>query len=849
MSSKSSAENLKEFLAVRPLPDRPGVYDCDRWRIDAEQRVLFLDQTPVPLAPRDFDLLAVLVEHAGRVVSKEELLKRVWGPVIVEEGNLASHVSVLRAVLARVESTARAIETVPKRGYRFAATLDTAPRPLETPASVPTSVAHEAMPVVVPQSASRQLEDSPHEVSGPAPTKRIAMALWRKFALAAAAVVALWAGIAGWRAGNEPHLPFAERDWLLVADFENQTGDVRFDAALLTALTVSLEQSQFVNVYPRSRLPGVFARMQKPQDARLDEALAREICTRESVRALVAASITRTGTQYALAARLVDPTTGTAIRSYWRQVPDESELLASLQEIGSELRRDLGESLAGIAAADRPLAEVTTPDLDALRMYSEGQRNWEIARYGLAVDGYKAALAVDSEFAMAHAALGRAYYSYAYNRVDLGLEHFQRALALTGRTSARERLMIEADFAAARRDWPRAIELYQRHAALYPRDVTGRQNLGQVYLNAGQLVDAVDNLQLALKEDPTNPKLLNNAAVAYAKLDRFGDAIPLFERAIQADSNFLERHNFRFNYATILFGAGQRERARQVMLPQTRAGNDQDRAWRALGLYAQFEGRYRDAAEYFTKAVAAPASADDAALARARNLGFLASVLAIGGDTAAAREHLVTALGSLDAHGTAPAYFRARLAAALADVGAVAEARAELRKLAALAEEPTNKMAKWQIAAAIAAANGEHLEAVRLSEQALAASPDDASRLLVRYLLARELQAAGETERAIAAYDELARVPRGQWLGWEAQSMHQLARLSLARLHAARGDTQLASEAVAPLQDDWRHADKDFPPVRELARLVAALTAPANAAVPERLAAAAPNAPAKPVRD
>ena len=114
--------------------------------------------------------------------------------------------------------------------------------------------------------------------------------------IAALGFVALVIGVVSfWLLRGWPAFSFRSRDSVLIADFENQTGDPRFDNALGTAFAVSIEQSRYANVFPRTRLDAVLARMEKPPGERITPALGREICQRENVRGLIAASITRTG--------------------------------------------------------------------------------------------------------------------------------------------------------------------------------------------------------------------------------------------------------------------------------------------------------------------------------------------------------------------------------------------------------------------------------------------------------------------------------------------------------------------------------------------------------------------------
>jgi hypothetical protein len=142
---------------------------------------------------------------------------------------------------------------------------------------------------------------------------------------------------------------------VLLADFENQTGDPRFDSARATAFTVSIEQSRYANVFPRMELDAVLKRMGRPQNERVTPTLGREICQRENVRALIASSITRTGQEYALTAQLIDPKTGDTVRAYTERSSGEDHILEALDVLSRDVREALGESLYQIQS-DRQTA-------------------------------------------------------------------------------------------------------------------------------------------------------------------------------------------------------------------------------------------------------------------------------------------------------------------------------------------------------------------------------------------------------------------------------------------------------------------------------------------------------------
>jgi DNA-binding winged helix-turn-helix (wHTH) protein/tetratricopeptide (TPR) repeat protein len=821
------------------------------YRLDVEQRALYRGNELIPLTPRSFDLLTILVRNAGRIVSKDEIFQEVWGATIVEDGTLTWHVHALRQALANGDESARYIETVPKRGYRFVAPLELglglgldgeagtfartrmiddaplgandeiaidpyapAPAPVE-PQAAPAPAAERA----APGSHARRASDQR------AAKKR----LWLWISAAAAVLVAGVASVMFWRTDTEAALPYAKRDWLLIGRFENQTGEQRFDEALLTALTISLEQSSFVNVFPRARIATTLERMKKPAETTLDEALAREICQREGLRALVMPSITRTGTAYAVAARLSDPSTGNTVRAYLIRADDETRVLAAMQELATALRRDLGESIREIDASNLSLERVTTPVLEALRLYSRGVEDWRRGRNGEAVASFEAAVALDPEFAMAQAALGKAEYSTFRNRPDRGNEYFQRALASSGRTTARERQLIAAEFAASRSDVDEARELYSQYARNFPDDQSMHARMGELFLNNANPRDAIGPLQKALDVDPHDAKAAFNIAVAYANSGDFVEAARRIDRVLELDPALLERSTFGTTHGFILFGAGERAKALEKFAAMLKNPNQVWRGERALGMVDINDGHYAAAEKRFRAAldaVDAVVSAD-VNLSRSRNWSYLASVHAARGQRAEALKALDASVAALDAHGTSPVEFRARLGVAYARLGNVEAAAREIERAAAIVQP---RRARDLIT--VQAAQGElelargQLPKARELIEAAARGNAGVEQLLIVASLAHVREAAGDTAGAREAYTRLVAV-RTAGIGWEAREPWLLAHYELARLLHQAGDVEGARQKLAVLSAEWRDADADVPAVKKLRELEAALATPA----------------------
>lgn len=285
-----------------------------------------------------FRLLSVLAEKSGQVVTRDELRRRLWpADTFVDfEVGLNTAVKKLREALGDEVETPRYIETVPRRGYRF------------------LGDAKQIWPSAGTGFGATEIrsDDIPRESPAPPDGRR---SRWKTWALATGLVLVVVSGVGLWLLYGRPAFSFNSRDSVLVSDFENQTGDPRFDEALRTAFAVSLEQSRRANVFPQVRLASVLQLMGKSSTERITPEVGREICQRENIRGLIIGSITRTGQEYALSAELIDPLTGATVRSYAERSYSEDHILDALDVIAADVRRDLGESLYQIQRADRPL--------------------------------------------------------------------------------------------------------------------------------------------------------------------------------------------------------------------------------------------------------------------------------------------------------------------------------------------------------------------------------------------------------------------------------------------------------------------------------------------------------------
>jgi len=291
--------------------------------------------------------------------------------------------------------------------------------------------------------------------------------IWRR-PIAVALEVALVAVLVGvplfYLTRPEPAIAFANRDFVVVGDLKNLTGDQAFDDSLQAAFRVGLEQSRYINIVPDLSVRNTLKRMERDATTPVDRTVGSEIALREGARALVLPTIAEVGGRVRLTAEIVDPTTQTSVYSESVDGAGEDSVLPSMDSLLKKMRERLGESLGSIGETSAPLAEVTTKNLDALKAYSLGIQAVTEAKAADAIALFKRATEIDPDFALAYLYLTNIYYSTG--RRAQAHEYVMKATSNLKRLTMREQMMAQG-FAAffetpevLRERWSTFIKMY-----------------------------------------------------------------------------------------------------------------------------------------------------------------------------------------------------------------------------------------------------------------------------------------------------------------------------------------------------------------------------------------------------
>jgi eukaryotic-like serine/threonine-protein kinase len=394
-------------------------------------------------------------------------------------------------------------------------------------------------------------------------------------------------------------LAFQERDWILITDFENQTGEQVFDGSLATALTVGIQQSHYVNVFPPSRIQETLKRMRRTDMKKVDETIGREIALREGIKGLLACGINKVGENYLLTARIVDPNKQTAVFSDSSRAKGKEEVLGSLDELARKVRRALGESMTKISEQRVILARATTSSLEALKYYTGS-----LAASGdISFQLLKQAIELDPDFAMAHAEMGLKNY-IGGNRVD-GEKHFQKALSLLDRLTMREKLWIRALVEDWRGNRDQGIQNYKVYLAQYPDDIRAWFRLGYAYLITRQFDQGLEAFKKFVELDNANAAGYINLASCYKGLEKDEEALANYQKAFVLNPDEATGLFVNNEYGYLLVRMGKIQEARQTfekMIAQP--DNDKKtKGYRSLGLLQMYQGKYSAAQDSLKEAV------------------------------------------------------------------------------------------------------------------------------------------------------------------------------------------------------------------------------------------------------
>jgi serine/threonine protein kinase/tetratricopeptide (TPR) repeat protein len=596
------------------------------------------------------------------------------------------------------------------------------------------------------------------------------------------------------------------KDTLLLADFENKTGDAIFDGTLRQGLAVQLQQSPFLSFLPGPEVRETLRMMGHSSDDRITPEMGREICERQGLKAFVSGTIATLGSHYVLTLVAVNGHNGSMLAHEQVEATSKEEVLTALSQVATRLRKQLGESLSSIEKYDTPVEQATTHSLEALQAYSLGQKMMVVrGDFTAASQHFQHAISLDPGFAMAYASLGTAHHNLGEK--NLAAENTRKSFELRERVSEREKYYIESHYYHfVTGNLEEARKVYELWAQAYPREFVPPANLGVLYQSLGQYDKALEEFREALRLAPDDALTYGNLVISYICLNRLTEARATAEEAQAKNFDSADLHLFLYELGFLQHDATRM--AEQVARAMGKPGQE------SLLLYfeantAAYSGQLNKAREFSRQAVASAKRAGE----KDRAAGAEATAAlseALFGNAVEARQRATTATAQSIGQ---DAQYAAALALSMA--GDSSRAQRIVEELAKRFPEDTIVQFNYlpTIRAQLAlnrndtAKAAEALQAAAPYELGVAGGTAFSTNMYPVYVRGGIYLAAKQGALASAEFQRILDRPGVV----TNEPIAALACLGVARAYVLQGDTFKARAAYQDFLTLWKNADSDIP--------------------------------------
>ncbi|HSE98863.1 MAG TPA: tetratricopeptide repeat protein, partial [Blastocatellia bacterium] len=496
-------------------------YEFGPFRIDPLQRVLLREGKPVMLPPKVFETLFVLVERSGQVVEREKLIETVWPETFVEENNLTQNISALRKTLGDGRDEHRYIETIPRRGYRFAAQVrevwdECADLTIYDQTTVRIAVREETEEIVEPVAAS--------------PLAR----RWglNRALLAASIMVIVLAGVIYWVAINTTpadtgigQTPF--KGSIAVLPFKALgagEGNEYLGLGMADTLITKLSNIGQIKVRPTSAV-------RKYADNEQDSlAAGRE----QRVDAVLEGSFLRSGDKMRVTVRLLSVRDGSPLWAY-----KCDEVCTDLFELQDSITEEVaGALMLKLSGRERErLTKRHTESVEAYQAYLKGRFFWNKRTpedFRKAAEQFQQAIAIDPNYALGYAGLADCYFFSGEGAKTV--EALSKAIELDD--TLIEAITTQAYYLSVQWDWSEAERLFKRAIELNPNYPPARHWYAFHLAALGRFPEAIEEINRARELDPLS--LIINTDVGHILYfsRRYDQAIEAYRRVLEMEPNF-----------------------------------------------------------------------------------------------------------------------------------------------------------------------------------------------------------------------------------------------------------------------------------------------------------------------
>jgi serine/threonine protein kinase/tetratricopeptide (TPR) repeat protein len=659
------------------------------------------------------------------------------------------------------------------------------------------------------QQLKREVETGNITVSDFIPEPRPSRSRWRELTAGIASLVILLA-VAAWYYAARPAHALSRVDTVVLADFDNKTGDPIFDETLRQGLAAQLQQSPFLSLVSDQHIQQTLRLMGQPPDAKLSPKIIADLCQRAGSKAYLSGSISNLGTTYVIGVSAVNCQTGDYLAQEQVTANGKENVLKALGEASTKLREKLGESLKTVQKLDTPIEQATTPSLEALQAYSLGRTTMQgKGDYVGAVPLLKRSIDLDPKFAMAYAMLGTSYHNLGETK--LSAESTSKAYDLRSRVSEWEKFYIESHYYHfVTGDLEKAREAYELWAQIYPREQVPPLNLGVIYQTLGQHEKSLTEFRQALRLAPDSLKF-GDVVSDLIHLNRFDEARAAADEALS--KNFDSADLRLYLYQLAFLNHDLASMARQVSRAAGKPGEENAMLYLEAGT-AAYSGKLAAAREFSRQATTSAGRAGEKEM-EADYEAAAALSEALYGNITETRQHVAITLAK--SNGRDAQYLAALALAVIADSVRSQVLAEDLQK-----RFPNDTVVRFNYLPTLHAhlflnAPGRSPDNLAKAVQALAvASPYELgipaigtfwTNLYPVYIRGQAFLASHQAAPAAAEFQKIL-----DWRGVVAnEPIGALAHLGLARAYALAGDTKKSRAAYNDFLTLWKDADPNIP--------------------------------------
>lgn len=501
----------------------PKNFVFDDFEIDTERRLLLKGGEAVALNAKAFDLLIVLAQNHGTILSKKDLLDTVWEGQFVEENNLTVHISALRKIFGEKKNEHRFIATIPGKGYKFIAEIN----PTDNEIIVEN---HKIEKIIVEEV--EEAEEIEPEIKRLPDGKNDSRRVWF-VALAALILAAIATGFWFFTKKAAPIESIAVMPFV----YENGSAENEY---LSDGMTESLinNLSQIPNLTVKARASVFYYKGKEIAPPKIGSEL--------NVQAVLLGRISERGDSLNISLELVDAKTNNHLwgEQYTRKLSD----LAVLQ---NEIARDVSAKLRRKLANDEALQKGQTANAEAYNLYLKGRFLWNKRKredHLKALAAFKQAIALDTNFALAYAGIGDVYTVDSFKGDDA--ENDSKARAAAQKALEIEPNLAEAWTVLAKIEWndfrrDEAEKYFRRALDLNPNYASARQWYAESLIQQGRFEESIVEIKRALELDPLSQIINSDAVYIYTMARQYDNAIAQADKILELDPTWHRAYLWR----------------------------------------------------------------------------------------------------------------------------------------------------------------------------------------------------------------------------------------------------------------------------------------------------------------